>query len=173
MHLIIRYNSELCDVCWFWVSISTAPAPVVFRTSSTILLSSRYKSPIFVPSYPPYLKATIRWKLVSHPLPAWNIAPACNSPLQHYFLLRMRTSWTLNFGARAIEEICWVAEAVCCCKMLNFTVYNKTSRKTSVPWHIHAVNPPDLTFRGFYHQEGARFIEVVSGLHSRVPVGCY
>ena len=43
--------------------------------------------------------------------------------------------------------------------MLNFTMYNKTSRKTSVPWHIHVVNPPDLTFRGFYHQEGARFIE--------------
>ena len=48
--------------------------------------------------------------------------------------------------------------------MLNFTVYNKTSRKTSVPWRIHAVNPPDLTFRGFYHQEGARFIE--GGSHS-------
>ena len=28
----------------------------------------------------------------------------------------MRTSWTLNFGAHAIEEICWVAEAVGCCK---------------------------------------------------------
>ena len=48
--------------------------------------------------------------------------------------------------------------------MLNFTVYNKTSRKTSVPWRIHAVTPPDLTFRGFYHQEGARFIE--GGSHS-------
>ena len=48
--------------------------------------------------------------------------------------------------------------------MLNFTVYNKTSRKTSVPWRIHAVNPPDLTFCGFYHQEGARFIE--GGSHS-------
>ena len=57
--------------------------------------------------------------------------------------------------------------------MLNFTVYNKTSCKTSVPWRIHVVNPPDLTFSGFYHQEGARFIEVVSGLHSRVSVGCY
>ena len=57
--------------------------------------------------------------------------------------------------------------------MLNFTVYNKNSRKTLVPWRIHAVNLPDFTFRGFYHQEGARFIEAVSGLHSRVPVGCY
>jgi len=43
--------------------------------------------------------------------------------------------------------------------MLNFNVYNKTSHKTSVPWRIHVVNPPDLSFRGFYHQEGARFIE--------------
>jgi len=72
----------------------------------------------------------------------------------------------LELWGSAIEEICWVAEAVCCCKMLNFTVYNKTSGKMSVPWCIHVVNPLDLTFRGFYHQEGARFIEVVSGLHS-------
>ena len=108
--------------------------------------------------------STIRWKLVSHPPPAWNIAPACNSPLQRYLLLRIWTSWTLNFGAHAIEEICWVAEAVCCCKMLNFTVYiQQDQSQTSVPWRIHVVNPPDLTFRGFYHQEGARFI--VDGSH--------
>ena len=43
--------------------------------------------------------------------------------------------------------------------MLNFSVYEKCSRKTLVPWRISAVNPPDLTFRGFYHQEGTRFIE--------------
>ena len=36
------------------------------------------------------------------------------------------------------------------CEMLYFTVYNKTSHKTSVPCRIRAVNPPDLTFRGFY-----------------------
>ena len=28
-----------------------------------------------------------------------------------------------------------------------------------MPWRIHMVNPPDLTFRGFYHQKGERFIE--------------
>ena len=76
----------------------------------------------------------------------------------------------LELWGSAIEEICWVAEAVCCCKMLNFTVYKKTSRKTSVPWRIHVVNPPDLTFRGFLT---CLLCQVVSGLYSRVPVGCY
>ena len=50
-----RYNSELCDACWLWVSISTTPTPTAFQTSSTILLSSRYKNLDFVPSYLLYL----------------------------------------------------------------------------------------------------------------------
>ena len=28
-----------------------------------------------------------------------------------------------------------------------------------VPWQILSVNPPDVTFRGFYYLEGTRFIE--------------
>ena len=43
-------------------------------------------------------------------------------------------------------------------------MYNKTSHKTAVPWRIHMVNPPDLLFCVFYHQEGAQFIE--GGSHS-------
>ena len=50
------------------------------------------------------------------------------------------------------------------CQMLNFTVYSKTNRKMLVPWRIHGVNPPDVTFRGFYYQEGTRSIE--GGSHS-------
>ena len=61
----------------------------------------------------------------------------------------MRTSWTLPDSA-TIE-------------MLNFTVYSKTARKTLVPWRIHGVNPPDVTFGGFYYQEGTRFVD---GSHS-------
>ena len=37
--------------------------------------------------------------------------------------------------------------------MLNFTVYCKSSNKTIFPWRICAVNPPDVTFRRFYHKE--------------------
>ena len=31
--------------------------------------------------------------------------------------------------------------------------------KTVVPWRIHGVSPPDVTFRGFYYHEASRFIE--------------
>ena len=36
--------------------------------------------------------------------------------------------------------------------MLNFTVYIQQDRSQNVGalWRIHAVNPPDLTFRGLY-----------------------
>ena len=53
------------------------------------------------------------------------------------------------------------------CEILNFTVY-KTSRKTSVPWRIHMVNPPYPTFRGFYHHEEARLTE--GGSHSQLKL---
>ena len=46
-----------------------------------------------------------------------------------------------------------------CTLMLNFTVYNRSDRRTLVPWRIHGVNPPDISFRGFYHNEATRFIE--------------
>ena len=44
-------------------------------------------------------------------------------------------------------------------KMLNFTVYHRTARKTLVPWRINKVTPPDVTFRGFYHEQGSRFVQ--------------
>ena len=44
-------------------------------------------------------------------------------------------------------------------KMFNSTVYNKSVHKTLVPWRFHSVNPPDVTFREFYYQEGTRFVE--------------
>ena len=47
---------------------------------------------------------------------------------------------------------------------MNFTVYNKTARTTVVPWRILGVNPPDLTFRGFYYKEGVRYIECGSDI---------
>ena len=50
--------------------------------------------------------------------PAWNIAPARNSPLRHYILLRMRTSWTLTLGD--VQICCVTAE------MLNFSVYDSS-----------------------------------------------
>ncbi len=43
--------------------------------------------------------------------------------------------------------------------MLNFNVYNQTAHRTVVPWRIHKVTPPDVTFRGFYHEQGTRFVE--------------
>ena len=43
--------------------------------------------------------------------------------------------------------------------MLNFTVYNRTASRTLVPWRIHALNPPDITFRGFCYHEATLFIE--------------
>ena len=49
--------------------------------------------------------------------------------------------------------------------MLNFSVYNKSNHKTVVPWRIHGVSPPDVTFRGFYHHEASRFI-AEGGSHS-------
>ena len=53
------------------------------------------------------------------------------------------------------------------CEILNFIVY-KTSHKTSVPWRIHMVNPPYLTFPGFYHHEEALFID--GGSHSQLEL---
>ena len=47
----------------------------------------------------------------------------------------------------------------CTTLMLNFTVYNRSNSRTLVPWRIHGVNPPDISFRGFYHNEATRFIE--------------
>ena len=43
--------------------------------------------------------------------------------------------------------------------MFNFTVYCQTCGKTLVPWRIHQVSPPNITFCGFYHREATRFIE--------------
>ena len=44
--------------------------------------------------------------------------------------------------------------------MLNFTIYNKTDQKHwCLGKFLISVNPPDATFRGFYYQEGTRFIE--------------
>ena len=43
--------------------------------------------------------------------------------------------------------------------MIIFTVYNHTASRTLVPWRIHTVNPPDITFRGFYYHEATCFIE--------------
>ena len=43
--------------------------------------------------------------------------------------------------------------------MINFTVYDCTTSHMLLPWRIHAVNPPDITFRGFYYHEATRFIE--------------
>ena len=43
--------------------------------------------------------------------------------------------------------------------MLNFTIHNRRDHKTLVPWRIHAVNPPDVTYRGFYHEHGSHFME--------------
>ena len=43
--------------------------------------------------------------------------------------------------------------------MLNFTVYNRSDRRTLVPWRIHGVNPPDISFRGFHYNEATHFIE--------------
>ena len=31
--------------------------------------------------------------------------------------------------------------------VLNFTAYNRTACRTLVPWRVHGVNPPDITFR--------------------------
>ena len=50
-------------------------------------------------------------------------------------------TWGTWYLIKEFAQLLW-------CLLPNFTVYNKTSRKTSVPWRINAVNPPDLTFRG-------------------------
>ena len=47
----------------------------------------------------------------------------------------------------------------CTTLMLNFTVYNRSDSRTLVSWRIHGVNPPDISFLGFYHNEATRFIE--------------
>ena len=38
-------------------------------------------------------------------------------------------------------------------------MYDKCRKKTLVPWRISVVNPPDLTFRGYYHREETRYIK--------------
>ena len=43
--------------------------------------------------------------------------------------------------------------------MLNFTIYNRSDRRTLVPWRIHGVNTLDISFQGFYHNEATHFIE--------------
>ena len=30
---------------------------------------------------------------------------------------------------------------------------------TLVPWRIQGIHPPNITFRGFFHEHGSRFIE--------------
>ena len=37
--------------------------------------------------------------------------------------------------------------------LINFTVYNKCTRKALLPWQISNVHPPSLTFRDHFHQE--------------------
>ena len=37
--------------------------------------------------------------------------------------------------------------------LINFTVYNKCTRKALLPWQISNVHPPTLTFRDHFHQE--------------------
>ena len=54
--------------------------------------------------------------------------------------------------------------------MLNFTVYNRTASRTLVPWRIHGVNRPDITFRGFSYHEATRFIEGGSLSTSRLEL---
>ena len=44
-------------------------------------------------------------------------------------------------------------------EMLN---YNKASSKMLMPWRIHAVNPPDVTFHGFYYSLICNGIMVIS-----------
>jgi len=51
----LRCNSKPGNVRWLWVSISTTPTQTVFRTSSTILLSSCYEKLHFIVT-PLYLK---------------------------------------------------------------------------------------------------------------------
>ena len=37
--------------------------------------------------------------------------------------------------------------------LINFTVYNKCTRKALLPWQISNIHPPTLTFRDHFHQE--------------------
>ena len=55
--------------------------------------------------------------------------------------------------------------------MLNFTVHNRRVHKTLVLWRIHAVNPPDITYHGFYHEHESHFIE--GGSHSVAIFGTF
>ena len=72
--------------------------------------------------------------------------------------------FVLRYFCTAHAQILVVTSCKCSATMLNFCVYNKSNHKTVVPWRIHGVSPPDVTFRGFYSHEASRFIE--GGSHS-------
>ena len=72
--------------------------------------------------------------------------------------------FVLRYFCTAHAQILVVTSCKCSATMLNFCVYNKSNLKMVVPWRIHGVSPPDVTFRGFYYHEASRFIE--GGSHS-------
>lgn len=37
------------------------------------------------------------------------------------------------------------------CGLLNYTVYPKSAQRTLIPWKIRSVDPPSLSFCGFFH----------------------
>ena len=56
-----------------------------------------------------------------------------------------------------------IADHASFCQQCEYKLWSLTWQWTAsrmlVPWRIHAVNPSDITFRGFYYHEATRFIE--------------
>ena len=43
--------------------------------------------------------------------------------------------------------------------MISYTILTSGSKKTLAPWRIQSVNPPDVSFRGFFHETAVHGIE--------------
>ena len=43
--------------------------------------------------------------------------------------------------------------------MISYTILTSGSKKILAPWRIQLVNPPDVSFRGFFHETAVHGIE--------------